>query len=316
MTARRTVLVTGAAGFVGSHLVERLLAEGHQVVGLDNLTTGDRANLAVAARDPHFHLEVGDVREAIVADAELVFNLACPASPIHYSADPHATLTSSVLGALRLVEYARRRPCRIVHTSTSEIYGDPLVHPQPESYHGNVDPTGERACYKEGKRAAETIFTDAARGHGVDVRIARLFNTYGPRMAFGDGRVVSNFVVAALRGEAIALDGDGEQTRSFCYVSDLVDGLVRLARLEAPGWIGPVNLGAPGEITMRALAEAAMTAAGRRVELVHRAASPDDARRRCPDIARARRLLDFEPRVTLERGLAHTADDFRARLAG
>jgi UDP-glucuronate decarboxylase len=312
---RRTVLVTGAAGFIGSHLVDRLLGDGFEVVGLDNLMTGDLANLTAARRDPRFHLAVGDVRDPPRVHAELVFNLACPASPVHYRNDPHATLTSSVLGALRLVEHARGRRCRIVHASTSEVYGDPLVHPQPESYTGNVDAIGERACYKEGKRAAETIFTDAARTAGIDVRIARVFNTYGPRLAFGDGRVVSNFVLAALRDQPIVLDSDGEQTRSFCYVGDLVDGLVRLAAVEPARPLGPVNLGAPTEVSMRGLAEAVMAAAGRRVELVSRPAAPDDARRRCPDIALARSVLGFEPRVALDRGLALTCADFRARIA-
>jgi UDP-glucuronate decarboxylase len=312
--ARPTVLVTGAAGFIGSHLVDRLLGEGFDVIGLDNLVTGDLANLAAAGRDPRFHFDLGDVRDPLRVHAELVFNLACPASPVHYRADPYATLTTSVLGALRLVDHARGKRCRIIHASTSEVYGDPLVHPQPESYAGNVDPTGERACYKEGKRAAETIFSDAARTAGLDVRIARLFNTYGPRLAVGDGRVVSSFLVAALRGEPITLDGDGDQTRSFCYVSDVVDGLVRLASVEPTERLGPVNLGAPGEVAMRALAEAAMTAVGRRVDVIHRPAAADDARRRCPDIALARRMLGFAPQVALDHGLALTAADLRARL--
>ncbi|MDB4993895.1 MAG: dTDP-glucose 4,6-dehydratase, partial [Myxococcaceae bacterium] len=223
-STRKTVLVTGAAGFVGSHLVDRLLADGHEVVGLDNLMTGALTNRESAGRDPHFHIEIGDDRETLHAYAEVIFNLACPASPVHYQADPYATLTTSVLGAVRLVEHLRLRPCRVIHASTSEVYGDPLVHPQREDYWGNVNPIGERACYDEGKRVAETFLSDARRAHRADVRIVRIFNTYGPRMAFNDGRVVSNFLMQAIDGKPITVYGEGLQTRSFCFVSDLVDG--------------------------------------------------------------------------------------------
>lgn len=312
-STRRTVLVTGAAGFIGSHLVDRLLAEGFEVVGLDNLMTGDLGNLEDAGRDPRFHLEIGDVRETLHAYAEIIFNLACPASPVHYQSDPYATLTSSVLGAMRLVEHARSRRCRLVHASTSEVYGDPLVHPQTEDYVGNVNPIGERACYDEGKRVAETLLMDARRVHRVDARIVRIFNTYGPRMAFGDGRVVSNFLVQALEGNPITIYGDGQQTRSFCYVSDLVDGLVTVARI--PEFDPPMNLGNPGEFTMLQLAETAMKVAGRSVELVRRPLPADDPKRRCPDISKAKRLIGFEPRVPLEKGLDLTCQNFRSRLA-
>jgi UDP-glucuronate decarboxylase len=306
------VLVTGAAGLIGSHLVDRLLAEGFEVVGLDNLMTGNLENLVDAGRDPHFHLEIGDVRETLHVYAEIIFNLACPASPVHYQSDPHATLTSSVLGALRLVEHARSRKCRIIQASTSEVYGDPLVHPQPEDYVGNVNPIGERACYDEGKRVAETMLMDAHRMHGVDARIVRIFNTYGPRMAFGDGRVISNFLLQILRGLPITIYGNGEQTRSFCYVSDLLDGLMAAARAET--FDSPVNLGNPKEFSMLELAETAMKVAGRRVELERRPLPADDPQRRCPEISKARRLLGFNPRIPLERGLAQTCHDFRARL--
>jgi UDP-glucuronate decarboxylase len=312
-STRRTVLVTGAAGFIGSHLVDRLLADGFEIVGLDNLMTGDLSNLEQAGRDPRFHLEIGDVRETLHVYAEIIFNLACPASPVHYQSDPYATLTSSVLGALRLVEHARSRRCRIVHASTSEVYGDPLVHPQTEDYAGNVNPIGERACYDEGKRVAETLLMDARRTHRVDARIVRIFNTYGPRMAFGDGRVVSNFLVQALEGKPITIHGDGQQTRSFCYVSDLVDGLVTAAR--ADEFDPPVNLGNPSEHTMLQLAEMAMRVANQRVEIVRRPLPPDDPRRRCPDISKAKRLLGFEPKVPLETGMEATCENFRARLA-
>jgi UDP-glucuronate decarboxylase len=311
-STRRTVLVTGAAGFIGSHLVDRLLAEGFEIVGLDNLMTGDLSNLEQAGRDPRFHLEIGDVRETLHVYAEIIFNLACPASPVHYQSDPYATLTSSVLGAIRLVEHARSRRCRIVHASTSEVYGDPLVHPQTEDYVGNVNPIGERACYDEGKRVAETLLMDARRIHRVDARILRIFNTYGPRMAFGDGRVVSNFLVQALERKPITIYGDGEQTRSFCYVSDLIDGLVAAARADALD--SPVNLGNPAEHTMLDLAEIAMRAASQRVEIVRRPLPADDPRRRCPDISKAKRLLGFEPKVSLEAGMDATCKSFRARL--
>lgn len=312
-STRRTVLVTGAAGFIGSHLVDRLLVEGFEVVGLDNLMTGDLGNLEAANRDPHFHLEIGDVRETLHAYAEIIFNFACPASPVHYQSDPYATLTSSAVGALRLVEHARSRNCRIVHASTSEVYGDPLVHPQTEDYFGNVNPIGERACYDEGKRVAETLLMDARRQHRVDARIVRIFNTYGPRMAFRDGRVVSNFLLQALDGQPITIYGDGQQTRSFCYVTDLIEGLIRVARVDE--FDSPVNLGNPGEYTMLELAEAAMKVAGRQVELVRRPLPSDDPKRRCPDISKAKRLLGFEPRVSLAQGLTETCENFRSRLA-
>ncbi len=311
---RRTALVTGAAGFLGSHLVDRLLGEGFEVVGVDNLMTGDLTNLASAGRDPHFHFQLGDVREPTPVYAELVFNFACPASPVHYQADPYATLTTSVLGAQRLVEHARGKRCVIVHASTSEVYGDPAVHPQPESYWGNVNPIGDRACYDEGKRAAETLLTDARRRWGVDARIVRIFNTYGPRMAFNDGRVVSNFITQALRGEPITLFGDGRQSRSFCFVDDLVAGVLSVSRL--PGLDGPVNLGNPVEHTIAELAALVTEIAGGRVaETTHLPLPSDDPRRRRPDITKAVELFGFRPTVSIRDGLVRTIADFRARLA-
>jgi UDP-glucuronate decarboxylase len=312
-STRRTVLVTGAAGFLGSHLVDRLLAEGFEVVGLDNLMTGNLGNLEAAGRDPHFHLEIGDVRETLKVYAEIIFNFACPASPVHYQSDPYATMTSSVLGALRLVEHARLRRCRIVHASTSEIYGDPLEHPQRESYWGNVNPVGDRSCYDEGKRAAETILTDAVRTHGADARIVRIFNTYGPRMAFSDGRVVSNFVMQAILDRPITLYGTGQQSRSFCYVSDLIDGIFRAAT--AAELVGPTNLGNPNEFTMLELAETVMRISGKKLPIEHKPLPSDDPRRRCPDIGRARELLGFEPTVPLEEGIRRTHQNFVERLA-
>jgi UDP-glucuronate decarboxylase len=317
-STRRTVLVTGAAGFLGSHLVDRLLAEGFEVVGLDNLMTGDLGNLEAAGRDRHFHLEIGDVRENLHAYAEVIFNLACPASPEHYQADPYATLTTSVLGALRIAEHARLRRVRVVQASTSEVYGDPLEHPQKEEYWGNVNPVGHRACYDEGKRAAETIMMDARRCHGADVRVARIFNTYGPRMALNDGRVVSNFVRQAILGEPLTVYGEGEQSRSFCYVSDLVDGLLRLgvSAQDLSGLKMPiVNLGNPAEITMLELVGAIEAYAGKKLDVVHRPLPEDDPRRRCPDITVARLFLGFEPKVSLAHGIAETYQNFRERIA-
>jgi UDP-glucuronate decarboxylase len=311
-STRRTVLVTGAAGFLGSHLVDRLLSEGFEVVGLDNLMTGNLANLEAAGRDVHFHLEIGDVRETLHVYAEIIFNMACPASPVHYQSDPHATLTSSVLGALRLVEHTRTRKCRVVHASTSEVYGDPLEHPQKETYWGNVNPTGTRACYDEGKRVAETMLMDARRFNGADVRIIRIFNTYGPRMAFNDGRVVSNFITQAIEGNAITLYGDGKQTRSFCYVSDLVEGLVRSAL--AAELDTPMNLGNPTEFTMIELAQVVAKVAGRHVDIVHRPLPSDDPRRRCPDIGKAKHQIGFEAKVPLEQGIRETYANFETRI--
>jgi UDP-glucuronate decarboxylase len=309
---RRTALVTGAAGFLGSHLVDRLLAEGFEVVGVDNLMTGDLGNLARAGRDPHFHFQLGDVREPIHVYAEFIFNLACPASPVHYQSDPYATLTTSVLGAKSLIEMARGRRCTIVHTSTSEVYGDPTVHPQPESYWGNVNPIGERSCYDEGKRCAETMLMDARRRWSVDARIVRIFNTYGPRMAFDDGRVVSNFIVQALRGIPLTIFGEGSQTRSFCYVDDLIDGIVAMIRPRELD--GPVNLGNPTEFTIRQLADEVAALVGKNVSIVKAPLPADDPKQRKPDITRARELLGFEPKVPLREGLRRTIDDFRTRL--
>lgn len=312
-SVRKTVLVTGAAGFLGSHLVDRLLAEGFEVVGLDNLMTGDLTNLNAAARDSHFHFQAGDVREPLNVYAELVFNFACPASPIHYQQDPWATFTTSVVGAQRLLEMARGRHCTIVHASTSEVYGDPTVHPQPETYWGNVNPIGPRSCYDEGKRGAETLLNDARRCWGVDSRIVRIFNTYGPRMAFNDGRVISNFVVQALQGQSLTIFGDGRQSRSFCYVDDLIEGFIRISRL--PSLEGPVNLGNPKEFTMVELGSIVREIVGARIDLVTQPLPVDDPKQRRPDITRAKELIGFEPGVALRDGLERTIADFRERLA-
>ncbi|MGC4065905.1 MAG: SDR family oxidoreductase [Polyangiaceae bacterium] len=309
---RRTALVTGAAGFIGSHLVDRLLAEGFEVVGLDNLMTGDLTNLRQAGRDPHFHFQAGDVREPLRVYAEVVLNFACPASPVHYQHDPYATFTTSVMGAMRLIDLARGRPCTILHASTSEVYGDPSVDPQNELYWGNVNPIGERACYDEGKRGAETLLNDARRVWGMDVRLVRIFNTYGPRMAFGDGRVVSNFIVQALQGSPITLFGSGQQTRSFCYVDDLVEGVVRVL-FHGP-LDGPVNLGNPNEFTVAELAAQVCSMTNSRSAIEFLPLPADDPKQRQPDITRARTLLGFEPKIQLADGLLRTIADFRERL--
>lgn len=309
--SRRTAIVTGAAGFLGSHLVDRLLEEGYSVVGLDNLCTGAISNLQHASRDPHFHFHLGDVREPLPARADVIFNLACPASPPRYQADPHATLTTSVLGALRVLEAAQGTGSVIVHASTSEVYGDPVVHPQHESYWGNVNPVGVRACYDEGKRCAETIFADARRGQRVDARIARIFNTYGPRMALDDGRVVSNLITQALLKRPLTIYGSGNQTRSFCYVSDLVDGLMLLARCSR--YEVPVNLGNDFEFKIRELVHEVLELVPG--EFTFEPLPKDDPTRRRPDLSRARELLGYEPKVQLRQGLQLTVADFRARVS-
>jgi len=310
---RRTILVTGAAGFLGSHLVDRLLAEGFEVVGIDSLMTGDLTNLSEAARDPHFHFQLGDVREPLHAYAEIVFNFACPASPLHYQHDPYATFTTSVVGAQRLIELARGGRCRLVHASTSEVYGDPTVHPQPESYWGNVNPVGPRSCYDEGKRGAETLLTDAKRCWGVDARIVRVFNTYGPRMALNDGRVVSNFIAQALQGKPLTLFGDGTQSRSFCFVDDLIEGFLRVALL--PTFDGPMNLGNPGEFNMRELAELVIELTASSSELSYLPLPVDDPKQRQPDTRLAQQLINFEPQISLRDGLKRTIADFRPRIS-
>lgn len=309
---RRTALVTGAAGFIGSHLVDRLLAEGFEVVGLDSLMTGDLTNLANASRDPHFHFQAGDVRQPMQVHAELLFNFACPASPVHYQHDPYTTFTTSVVGAQRIIEMARGRRCVVVHASTSEVYGDPQVHPQNESYWGHVNPIGPRACYDEGKRGAETLFMDAKRCWNVDARLVRIFNTYGPRMAFNDGRVVSTFVTQALKGQALSIFGDGSQTRSFCYVEDLVEGFFRVAMRESFG--GPMNLGNPGEFTMLELAKLVHELTGAKTPIEFHPLPADDPKQRRPDITLAQELIQFEPKFPLRAGLTHTIADFRRRL--
>jgi UDP-glucuronate decarboxylase len=309
----RTVLVTGGAGFLGSHLCDRLLAEGHGVLCVDNFFTGSRRNIAHLLGNPRFEVLRHDVTFPLYVEVDDIFNLACPASPIHYQRDPVQTTKTSVHGAINMLGLAKRVKARIVQASTSEVYGDPQVHPQPESYWGHVNPMGVRACYDEGKRCAETLFFDYHRQHGLRVKVARIFNTYGPRMLPDDGRVVSNFMVQALRGEPITIYGDGMQTRSFCYVDDLVDGFMKL--MHSPDdFTGPVNLGNPVQNTMLELAEKVLALSGSRSRIEYRALPADDPRQRQPDISLARGALEWEPGVSLDAGLVPTLEYFRALL--
>jgi UDP-glucuronate decarboxylase len=310
----RRILVTGGAGFLGSHLCEILLRSGHQVTCLDNLSTGTRDNIAHLQSSERFSFIRHDVIEPIDCEIDEIFNLACPASPVHYQADSIHTTKTSVFGALNLLELATRCHARIFQASTSEVYGDPHVHPQVEGYWGNVNPFGPRSCYDEGKRCAETLFFDFHHTHGVEVKIARIFNTYGPRMRPDDGRVVSNFIVQALLGKDITIYGDGSQTRSFCYVDDLVDGFLRLMGSPA-SMSGPVNLGNPAEFTVRELAVRVIDLTGSRSKIVHRPLPVDDPRQRRPDISVARRELGWQPRVPLVTGLKRTIHYFDRLLA-
>jgi UDP-glucuronate decarboxylase len=302
------ILVTGGAGFIGSHLCERLLGEGHDVLCLDNFFTGKKANVERLIESSRFELIRHDVTEPILLEVDQIYNLACPASPIHYQYNPVKTIKTSVMGAIHMLGLAKRVRARILQASTSEVYGDPHVHPQVESYWGNVNPIGIRSCYDEGKRVAETLMMDYHRQNGVDVRIIRIFNTYGPRMALEDGRVVSTFVLQALRGEDLTVFGDGAQTRSFCYVDDLVEGMVRLMNKE--GTTGPVNVGNPTETTVLEFAKRIIALTGSRSKIVNKPLPADDPKQRKPDISLARELLGWEPKVPLETGLRRTIDYF------
>ena len=307
---RKRVLVTGGAGFIGSHLCRALVAEGHDVLCVDNFFTGTRDNIEDLLGSPRFELLRHDITFPLFVEVDEIYNLACPASPIHYQYDPVQTTKTSVHGSINMLGLAKRVKARILQASTSEVYGDPRVHPQPEEYWGHVNPIGPRACYDEGKRCAETLFFDYHRQHGTEIKVARIFNTYGPAMHPNDGRVVSNFVMQALRGEPITLYGDGSQTRSFCYVSDLVDGLMRLMRSDA-AVTGPINLGNPKEFTIRQLAEHVIAMTGAGSELVFRPLPADDPKQRQPDITQAREVLGWEPAIPLAKGLAPTVEYFR-----
>ena len=309
----KRILVTGGAGFVGSHLCERLLATGHEVLAVDNYFTGRRMNVAHLLDEPRFELLRHDITFPLYVEVDEIYNLACPASPIHYQRDPVQTTKVSVLGAINMLGLAKRTKARILQASTSEVYGDPSVHPQPESYRGNVNPIGPRACYDEGKRCAETLFVDYRRQHDLGIKIARIFNTYGPRMHPHDGRVVSNFIMQALMGQPITLYGDGSQTRSFCFVDDLVEGLIRLMNTSHE-ITGPINLGNPGEFTIRELAEKVINLTGSRSTIVTEPLPEDDPLQRQPDIGQAREVLGWQPTVPLEEGLKRAIPYFRGLL--
>lgn len=309
--SRKRILITGGAGFLGSHLCDRLIGEGHEVLCLDNFFTGSKENITRLLPHPHFELVRHDLVQPIFLEVDEIYNLACPASPIHYQSNPVKTIKTCILGAIHMLGLAKRVKAKILQASTSEVYGDPDCHPQQEGYWGRVNPIGIRSCYDEGKRCAETLFFDYHRQNGVNIRVARIFNTYGPRMHPNDGRVVSNFIVQALQGEDITVYGDGRQTRSFCYVDDLIDGLIRL--MNATDEVsGPVNLGNPEEWTIRDLAEKIIEMTGSKAGIVYRPMPQDDPRQRKPDISLAERLLGWEPRMDVNEGLRRTIDYFRS----
>ncbi len=306
------ILVTGGAGFLGSHLCDRLLNEGHEILCLDNFFTGRKQNISHLLSSPKFELIRHDVTESFRVEVDQIYNLACPASPPHYQYNPIKTTKTSVMGAINCLGLAKRVKARVFQASTSEVYGDPNVHPQDESYWGNVNPIGRRSCYDEGKRCAETLFFDYHRENGVDIRVVRIFNTYGPRMLADDGRVVSNFIVQALKGENLTVYGDGSQTRSFCYVDDLIEGFVRLMNQDKT--VGPVNIGNPGEFTMLQLAELVLKKVGGKSRIANLPLPADDPKQRRPDISLAREALGWEPKVPLEEGLNRTIEYFRQAI--
>ena len=309
----KKILVTGGAGFLGSHLCERLLDDGHEVLCVDNFYTGTRRNIAHLLDNPRFEILRHDVTFPLYVEVDEIYNLACPASPVHYQFDPVQTTKTSVIGAINMLGLAKRLRIKVFQASTSEVYGDPEVHPQVEEYVGHVNPIGFRSCYDEGKRCAETLFFDYRRQHNLPIKVVRIFNTYGPRMHPNDGRVVSNLIMQALRGDEITLYGDGEQTRSFCYVSDLIEGFVRLMD-SGPEVTGPINIGNPNEFTIRDLAHMVIELTSSRSRITHRPLPPDDPRQRRPDIGKAKAVLDWEPTVQLREGLERTIAYFRTTL--
>ncbi len=306
----KRILVTGGAGFIGSHLCSRLVDEGNDVLCVDNFFTGSKSNIESLLDKHHFELIRHDVTKELLVEVDQIYNLACPASPVHYQYNPVTTMKTSVMGAINMLGLAKRVKARVLQASTSEVYGNPNVHPQPEEYWGNVNPIGIRSCYDEGKRAAETLFFDYSRQNGVDIKVIRIFNTYGPNMNANDGRVVSNFIVQALKGEDITIYGDGTQTRSFCYVDDLVEGMIRMMN-SRDGFTGPVNLGNPQEFTMLELAEKVINLTGSRSKIVHKPLPQDDPTQRKPVIVLAKKELDWAPRIALNEGLARTIEYFK-----
>ncbi len=307
--SRKRILVTGGAGFIGSHLIDRLLDLGHEVICADNLFTGTKRNIDHLHNHPRFEFMRHDVTFPLYVEVDEIYNLACPASPVHYQHDPVQTTKTSVHGAINMLGLAKRLKCKIFQASTSEVYGDPVVHPQPETYWGNVNPVGIRSCYDEGKRCAETLFFDYHRQHGLQIKVARIFNTYGPRMHPADGRVVSNFIMQALQHDPITIYGDGSQTRSFCYVDDLIEAFIRLMATD-DDVTGPLNMGNPGEFTIKELAEKVVQLTGSRSEIVYREIPADDPKQRCPDISKIKQMLDWDPKVDLQQGLGWTIDYF------
>ncbi|KZL50141.1 NAD-dependent dehydratase [Nodularia spumigena CENA596] len=305
------ILVTGGAGFIGSHLIDRLIPAGHEVICLDNFYTGHKRNILKWMNNPNFELIRHDITEPIRLEVDQIYHLACPASPVHYQYNPVKTVKTNVMGTMNMLGLAKRVKARFFLASTSEVYGDPEVHPQPEEYRGSVNPIGIRSCYDEGKRIAETLAFDYYRQNKVEIRVARIFNTYGPRMLENDGRVVSNFIVQALQGNPLTVYGDGSQTRSFCYVSDLVEGFIRLMNGD---YVGPVNLGNPGEYTILELAQAVQNMVNPDAKIKYESLPSDDPRRRQPDITKAKTLLNWEPTIPLQEGLKLTVDDFRKRM--
>ena len=311
MHTKKRILVTGGSGFLGSHLCDRLVNEGNDVICVDNFYTGSKDNISRLLSNPHFELMRHDVTFPLYVEVDEIYNLACPASPIHYQHDPVQTTKTSVHGAINMLGLAKRTRAKIFQASTSEVYGDPSVHPQPESYNGNVNPIGPRSCYDEGKRCAETLFFDYKRQHNINIRVVRIFNTYGPRMHPNDGRVVSNFIMQALRGQPITIYGDGQQTRSFCYVDDMIEGFIRM--MNANDVVsGPINLGNPDEFTIKGLAEIIIKLTGSKSELIKKALPQDDPLQRQPDITLAKQHLEWQPFMDLETGLAKTIDYFKA----
>lgn len=313
MTRQKKILVTGGAGFLGSHLCERLIIDGAEVICLDNFYTGVRDNVINLLDNPHFEIMRHDVTFPLYVEVDEIYNLACPASPIHYQAHPVQTTKTSVHGAINMLGLAKRTGAKIFQASTSEVYGDPEIHPQPESYWGNVNTIGPRSCYDEGKRCAETLFFDYYNQYGTDIRVGRIFNTYGPNMHPDDGRVVSNFIVQALKGDSITVYGDGSQTRSFCYVDDMIEGFVRFMNADSP-LPGPINLGNPGEVTILELAEIVVRKIGSKSKIVVKPLPIDDPTQRCPDITVAKKNLDWEPKVPLEEGLDRTIAYFKKMI--
>ena len=311
--SRKRILVTGGAGFLGSHLIDRLLDQGHEIICLDNLFTGTKRNIDHLHNHPRLEFMRHDVTFPLYVEVDEIYNLACPASPIHYQHDPVQTTKTTVHGAINMLGLAKRLKCKIFQASTSEVYGDPSVHPQTEEYWGNVNPIGIRSCYDEGKRCAETLFFDYHRQHDLEIKVARIFNTYGPRMHHADGRVVSNFIVQALSGQPITIYGEGNQTRSFCYVDDLIDGIVRLMDTDATV-TGPINIGNPVEFTIKELAEQVVEMTGSKSQIIYHDLPDDDPKQRCPDISKAQSVLGWEPKVPLNQGLSQTVSYFDGLL--